>query len=302
MIPKRCNIKNWTRKNLRGWFKKNETSSCSIKSYRADQVYNWLYQKKAESFDQMLNLGQECRKMLEDNFFIIDHNYLGNKRKDKLFQGFVIGVIIFSALVVGTSTFQLDPVKAKVLNVIDYCITVFFVMEITIRFIGEPVKRSFFKDGWNLFDTIIVTISLIPLGAGNSALLLRLLRIFRVLRLITFIPELRGLIESLLKSLPRIGYVCLLLFIILYIYAAFGSILFGEADPSRWQDIGIALITLVQVITLSSWEQVMLPLQEIYWWTWIYFYTFIALGAVTLLNMIIAVLVDAVSENRENSE
>jgi len=223
-------------------------------------------------------------------------------RENKLFQGFVIGVIIFSALVVGTSTFQLDPVKAKVLNIIDYCITVFFVMEITIRFIGEPVKRSFFKDGWNLFDTIIVTISLIPLGAGNSALLLRLLRIFRVLRLITFIPELRGLIESLLKSLPRIGYVCLLLFIILYIYAAFGSILFGEADPSRWQDIGIALITLVQVITLSSWEQVMLPLQEIYWWTWIYFYTFIALGAVTLLNMIIAVLVDTVSENRENSE
>ena len=75
------------------------------------------------------------------------------------------------------------------------------------------------------------------------------------------------------------------------------SILFGEVDPKLWQDIGIALITLVQVITLSSWEQVMLPLQEIFWWSWIYFFTFIALAAVTLLNMIIAVLVDSVSKN-----
>ena len=218
-------------------------------------------------------------------------------RENKLFQGLVIGVIIFSALAVGTSTFDLGPGAEKILPFIDYGITIFFVIEIVIRFIGEPHKRSFFKDGWNVFDTTIVTVSLIPIGVGNSALLLRLLRIFRVLRLITFIPELRELIESLLKSLPRIGYVCLLLFIILYIYAAIGSILFGEVDPERWQDIGIALITLVQVITLSSWEQVMLPLQEIFWWSWIYFFTFIALAAVTLLNMIIAVLVDAVSKN-----
>ena len=218
-------------------------------------------------------------------------------RENKLFQGLVIGVIIFSALAVGTSTFDLQPRVEKILPFIDYGITIFFVIEIVIRFIGEPHKSSFFKDGWNVFDTTIVTVSLIPIGVGNSALLLRLLRIFRVLRLITFIPELRELIESLLKSLPRIGYVCLLLFIILYIYAAIGSILFGEVDPKRWQDIGIALITLVQVITLSSWEQVMLPLQEIFWWSWIYFFTFIALASVTLLNMIIAVLVDAVSKN-----
>ena len=167
---------------------------------------------------------------------------------------------------------------------------------------GEEKKSEFLKDGWNLFDTIIVTVSLIPLGAGNSALLLRLLRVFRVLRLISFIPELRILIEALLKSLPRIGYVCLLLFIILYIYAAFGSILFGEADPSRWKDIGTSVITLVQVMTLSSWEQVMLPMQEKFWWAWVYFYTFVALGAITLLNLIIAVLVDVMSEDKENKK
>ena len=198
-------------------------------------------------------------------------------RENSFFQAFVIGVIIFSALLVGTTTYDIDPQYHLILSFLDYGVTIFFVIELSIRFLGEEKKSEFLKDGWNLFDTIIVTVSLIPLGAGNSALLLRLLRVFRVLRLISFIPELRILIEALLKSLPRIGYVCLLLFIILYIYAAFGSILFGEADPSRWKDIGTSVITLVQVMTLSSWEQVMLPMQEKFWWAWVYFYTFVAL-------------------------
>tara|TARA_B100000579_G_scaffold12508_1_gene9185 strand:+ start:1600 stop:2295 length:696 start_codon:yes stop_codon:yes gene_type:complete len=221
-------------------------------------------------------------------------------RENSFFQAFVIGVIIFSALLVGSTTYDLDPQFSIILSYLDYAVTIFFVVELSIRFLGEEKKSEFLKDGWNLFDTIIVTVSLIPMGAGNSALLLRLLRIFRVLRLISFIPELRILIESLLKSLPRIGYVCLLLFIIIYIYAAFGSILFAEADPSRWKDVGTAVITLVQVMTLSSWEQVMLPMQERFWWAWVYFYTFIALGAITLLNLIIAVLVDVMSQAKED--
>ena len=221
-------------------------------------------------------------------------------RENSFFQAFVIGVIIFSALLVGSTTYDVDPQFSIILSYLDYAVTIFFVVELSIRFLGEEKKSEFLKDGWNLFDTIIVTVSLIPMGAGNSALLLRLLRIFRVLRLISFIPELRILIESLLKSLPRIGYVCLLLFIIIYIYAAFGSILFAEADPSRWKDVGTAVITLVQVMTLSSWEQVMLPMQERFWWAWVYFYTFIALGAITLLNLIIAVLVDVMSQAKED--
>ena len=101
--------------------------------------------------------------------------------------------------IVGSTTYDVDPQFSKILSYLDYAVTIFFVVELSIRFLGEEIKSEFLKDGWNLFDTIIVTVSLIPMGAGNSALLLRLLRIFRVLRLISFIPELRILIESLLK-------------------------------------------------------------------------------------------------------
>ena len=78
--------------------------------------------------------------------------------------------------------------------------------------------------------------------------------------------------------------------------AVFGSIVFSEIDPDRWGDLGISLITLVQVLTLSSWEQVMLPIQSHVPWAWIYFFSFIAIGAITVLNLIIAVLVNVMTE------
>jgi len=220
--------------------------------------------------------------------------FLHNIKENSFFKGSVITIIILSALLLGTSTYDLNDKAQTVLIFLDYFITIFFCLEISIRFAAEKNKSAFFKGGWNIFDTIIVIFSLVP--AGESVLLLRLLRIFRVLRLISFIPELRELIEALARSLPRLGYVCLLLFIILYIYAVFGSMAFSEIDPDRWKDLGMALITLVQVLTLSSWEQVMLPLQNQIAWAWIYFFSFIALGSITVLNLKIAVLVTVMSE------
>ena len=119
-----------------------------------------------------------------------------------------------------------------------------------------------------------------------------------MLRLISVIPELKKIIEAILASIKRVFFVSLLLFIILYIYATMGSILFGEDDPERWADLGISLITLFQVLTLSSWENVMLPMQAIYWWAWIYFFSFISICSITILNLVIAILVDVVNHQK----
>ena len=108
-----------------------------------------------------------------------------------------------------------------------------------------------------------------------------------------------NIIESLLNSIKRVFYVSLLLFIILYIYATIGSILFGDVIPYRWNDVGVSLITLFQVLTLSSWETVMLPLQEIFWWAWIYFFSFIIICAITMMNLLIAVIVDVMLNQKK---
>ena len=220
-------------------------------------------------------------------------------KESKFFQFLVITIIIFNAFTIGVNTYELSDFTNQIINLLDYSITIFFVVEITIRFIGEPKKSEFSKNGWNIFDTVIVCISLIPIPNNSSFLLLRLLRVFRVLRIISVIPELKMIIEALLQSVKRVFYVSLLLFIILYIYATIGSILFSEDFPLRWGNVGTAMITLFQVLTLSSWEQVMLPLQDLYWWAWIYIFSFIIICGITMLNLLIAVLVDVVINQKK---
>ena len=217
----------------------------------------------------------------------------------RIFQFSVIFIIILNAITLGVSTYELNSFLRYTIQVLDYGITVFFVIEISIRFFSEPKKLNFFKSGWNIFDTLIVMISLIPIPNNSSFLLLRLLRVFRVLRLISVIPELKKIIEALINSIQRVFYVSLLLFIILYIYATIGSILFGDIIPYRWNNVGISLITLFQVLTLSSWETVMLPLQEIFWWAWIYFFSFIIICAITMMNLLIAVIVDVILSQKK---
>ena len=222
-----------------------------------------------------------------------------NLKESPLFQYLVISIIIFNAFTIGINTYELGEFTRGVISILDYSITVFFVIELLIRFIGEPKKINFLKSGWNIFDTLIVLISLIPISNSSSFLLLRLLRVFRVLRIISIIPELKLIIEALLGSIKRVFYVSLLLFIILYIYATIGSILFSSDIPQRWNDVGVSMITLFQVLTLSSWEQVMLPLQDVYWWAWIYFFSFIIICGITMLNLLIAILVDVVINQKK---
>ena len=139
-------------------------------------------------------------------------------RSNKLFEGVVISIIVISALVIGAKTYEETSRIEQWLLYLDVAVTVFFLVEILIRMAAERNLVSFFKKGWNVFDFLIVTASLIPMDDSEMVLLARLLRIFRVLRLVSMIPELQMLLGALVKSVPRMGYVVLLMFIIFYIY------------------------------------------------------------------------------------
>lgn len=172
--------------------------------------------------------------------------------KSKIFQSFVIAVIIVSALTVGAHTYSLHPTVELALNWMDIGITAFFLIELIIRFVASKGIKDFFSKGWNIFDTIIVLGSLYP-AAGSTMLIARLLRIFRVLRLVSMIPELRLLVNSLLKAIPQMGYIALLMFVIFYIYAAMGSMMFADINPVLWQDVSISMLTLFRIATFEDW-------------------------------------------------
>ena len=223
-------------------------------------------------------------------------------RSNKAFELFVVAVIIGSALLVGAKTYELAPASRSLILWLDLLITVIFVVEISIRFIGEPNKRAFFRNGWNVFDTLVVTISLIPIDNSDLVLVARLVRVFRVLRMISIIPELRMLLASLLKALPQLGYVILLMFIIFYIYAAIGATLFESINPTLWGDIAISMLTLFRVMTFEDWTDAMYETMAVYPLSWIFYLSFIFFTAFAFLNMVIGIVVNVMHEETEKMQ
>ena len=220
-------------------------------------------------------------------------------RSNKLFETLVIVVIVASALVIGAKTYDVNPSLARVFEILDWGITLFFLVEILIRMLAERSLARFFRKGWNVFDFLIVTASLIPVDESEMALLGRLLRIFRVLRLISIIPELRVLLNAFLSAIPRMGYVSLMMFIIFYIYAAMGSIFFSHINPILWGDIAISLLTLFRVATFEDWTDVMYETMDVYPLSWIYYLSFIFIVAFIFLNMMIGIVLETLQREHE---
>ncbi|MDB4838131.1 ion transporter [Marinomonas sp.] len=230
------------------------------------------------------------------------HVLAGMKKVERSvwFQGFIIGTIIIAALTVGAKTYSLPESVETGISYLDTFITVFFLIELSLRFMACNKKRQFFRDPWNIFDTIIVVGSLVPISETEMILLARLLRVFRVLRLVSIIPDLRFLINALLKAIPKMGYIALLMFIIFYLFAAVGSIFFNDVNETLWGDIAISMLTLFRVATFEDWTDVMYETMAVYPMSWVFYIVFIFLTAFVFLNMMVGVVLDVMT--RETAE
>lgn len=217
-------------------------------------------------------------------------------RSNKAFETIVIAIIVLSALMVGAKTYEETHRFSPVLTFLDWAVTLFFLVEILIRLMAERRFRDFFKSGWNIFDFVIVVASMIPVQDSEMVLIARLLRVFRVMRLVSMVPELRMLMNALLKALPRMGYVALFMFIIFYIYGAIGSFLFHEINPFYWENIAISVLTLFRIATFESWTAIMYETMEVHPWSWIYYVSFIFLSAFIFLNMMIGIVLETMQK------
>jgi len=221
--------------------------------------------------------------------------------QSRLFQGAVIAVIILSALTIGAKTYDIPPAAAQALGLMDVAITLFFLAEILFRFTACEDRRRFFASGWNVFDTLIVLGSLVPLQNADAVLIGRLLRVFRVLRLVSVVPELRSLITALLKAIPRMGYIALLMFLIFYIYGAVGSLFFANINEDLWGDVAVAMLTLFRIATFEDWTDVMYETMAVHPLSWLYYLTFIFFTAFVFLNMMVGTILEVMTEERDEA-
>lgn len=215
------------------------------------------------------------------------------------FQKFILFIIFCNAITIGLNTSAyLQRTIGSYLDFLEEVFLVIYVIEILFKIF--VFRLDFFKRGWNLFDFFIVAISLISDNGFISVF--RMLRVIRVMRLISSIPKMRLISQALIKSLFPMFSVGMLLVIVIYIYAIIATNLYGEQFPQFFGTLGESFYTLFQVMTGESWSMsIARPIMEYDPYAWVVFVSFLLISSYMILNIAIGIIVDCISEIREDN-
>ncbi len=209
-------------------------------------------------------------------------------------QNGIIGVILFNAVILGmeTSGTIMAAAGPLIIGLDRLCLSI-FVLEIALKLFAQ--RGGFFRSGWNLFDFVIVGISLIP-GTGAFTVL-RALRILRLLRVVSVTPSLRRVVEGFLKALPGMGSVFLLMTMIFYIGAVMATKLFQASFPEWFGSLGGSAYSLFQIMTLESWSMgIVRPVMEVYPYAWAFFVPFIMMTTFAVVNLLVGLIVNSMQD------
>ncbi|MDQ7061074.1 MAG: ion transporter [Sulfurimonas sp.] len=214
--------------------------------------------------------------------------------QSKIFGNFIIALIILNGISMGFETSKdIAATYHTFFSIFDTLVITIFTIEIILRIFIHRI--SFFKDGWSIFDFFIVSISLLPTSGGLE--ILRILRVLRLLRLITVIPQMRKVIMALVSVIPGMISIAGILTLLFYISAIMATQLYGETFPQWFGTLGESFYTLFQIMTLESWSMgIVRPILEIHPFAWTFFIPFIFIVTFIMVNLIIAIVVDAMTE------
>ncbi|MFN2468721.1 MAG: ion transporter [Gaiellaceae bacterium] len=216
------------------------------------------------------------------------------------FTGIVFLAIVGNAVVLGMQTYEgLEREHGDLLDLLNEIFLGVFVVELALR-VGAYGRRpqDFFRDGWNIFDFLVVAAAFVP-GVRENATVLRLARLLRLVRVVRLLPELRVLLLAVLRSLPPLFSMTVLTTMILFAYGMVGWLLFGDENPGAWGDIGQAMLTLFVMLTLENFPAQLERGMEIHPWSVVYFVSFVLVAALIILNVLIGVVLHSMEEARE---
>ena len=212
----------------------------------------------------------------------------------KWFRSAVTALVCLNAGVIGLHTIPaVRDCMGTYLRGIDKVCLGCFALEMVLKLYA--FRWRFFSVGWNCFDFVVIGLSLVPqLGVFSSV---RLFRYMRVLRLITRFRHLRLIVRSIVVSLPGIGWTAALLILIFYVYAIIGVSMFGEDCPGLFGTLPCAFYSLFQLMTLDGWAtEVVNPVVKLHLAAWWYFISFILISSFVLMNVVVGILVNSMSE------
>ncbi len=213
------------------------------------------------------------------------------------FELFIASVIAINALFLAILTMPGISTSTRTTAVtIDNIAMGIYVAELVVRILSYGKKPwHFFRQGWNIFDFIVV--GLAPLAAGQTVIL-RLLRLLRLLRIFRFLPEVRILFASIVKSIPPLFSMSVLIGLLLFLYGMAGTYLFGTTLPDSWGHIGLSLKSLFILLTLENFPVYLDEAMAISPFALPFFLSYVFFVVFTILNVLIGIVLNAMDEAR----
>ena len=216
-------------------------------------------------------------------------------------QFFIITLIVLNAITLGleTSPAIMDG-HESLFHAFDAFVLSVFVAEILAKMFGRGF--GFFKDGWNIFDLIVVGVALLP--ASGPLAVLRALRVLRVLRLMSVVPQMRMVIQALITAVPGMLSIVGLIALIFYVSAVLATNFYGTMFDEWFGSVGASMYSLFQIMTLESWSMgIVRPVMREFPFAWAFFIPFILVTSFAVINLFIGVIVDAMqTQHREEAE
>jgi len=232
-------------------------------------------------------------KFRETCGFLVDHIYT---------QSVIAALICINVVMLGLGTYTfITETKANAyFEAVDVGFLVIFTIEQVFQIIYHDI--GIFYDGWLTFDFLIVVMS----WSFPSLTIIRAFRVFRALRLITKLGSLLKLVTALGDAIPRLFAILTLMVLMLYIFSVLFTNLFGSLHKDGYSDqdyfgrLDYTFYTLFQLIT-GDWAAAARACQEVYSWAWAPFVIYIFIMSMIFMNLIVAVICDAVGVLNPNA-
>ncbi|XP_071560723.1 ca[2+]-channel protein alpha[[1]] subunit T isoform X5 [Temnothorax nylanderi] len=253
----------------------------------------------------------------------------------KYFQQGILLAILINTLSMGIEYHNQPEQLTVAVEMSNIVFSAIFAVEMMLKVIAEG-PFGYISNGFNVFDGIVVILSVVELcqsviegrgglGGGSSGLsVLRTFRLLRILKLVRFLPNLRRQLFVMLRTMDNVAVFFSLLVLFIFIFSILGMYLFGGkfcmwADRSRpctcaevvsrhpmcrcdrkhFNDIVWALVTVFQILTQEDWNVVLFNgMQKTSHWAALYFVALMTFGNYVLFNLLVAILVEGFSSER----
>uniref|UniRef100_U3CSR9 Sodium channel protein n=1 Tax=Callithrix jacchus TaxID=9483 RepID=U3CSR9_CALJA len=221
--------------------------------------------------------------------------------------------IVLNTLFMAMEHYPMTEQFSSVLTVGNLVFTGIFTAEMVLKIIAMD-PYYYFQEGWNIFDGIIVSLSLMELGLSNveGLSVLRSFRLLRVFKLAKSWPTLNMLIKIIGNSVGALGNLTLVLAIIVFIFAVVGMQLFGKSykecvckisndcELPRWHmhDFFHSFLIVFRVLC-GEWIETMWDCMEVAGQTMCLtvFMMVMVIGNLVVLNLFLALLLSSFSSD-----